>query len=135
MKKNDGSIMGWLIFIILIICAVAYFQHQGVIHLPSKIDLPPVHVGGVREYISQTFGIYAFQALNIAECESSMNPAAYNPTPVPDGEHAQGLFQIIPSTFARVSTGNPYSYIDNTDAAYKIFSEDGDSWREWECQP
>ena len=89
----------------------------------------------IEHEISTTFGVYATQAINIARCESSLNPAAYNPTPVWDGEHAMGLFQIIPSTFHRVSNGNPYNATDNIDAAYKIFSGDGYSWREWECKP
>jgi hypothetical protein len=32
--------------------------------------------------------------------ESGGDPHAYNDTPVASGEHAQGLFQTIPSTFA-----------------------------------
>ena len=91
----------------------------------------------VTATIQQTFGIYSAQALAIAKCESGYDPQAYNPTPVyVNGvpEHAQGVFQIIDSTFRRVSSGNPYNAYDNIQAAYKIFVQDGYSWREWECQ-
>jgi hypothetical protein len=99
---------------------------------------PTAASGSVTDIIQQTFGIYSGQALTIAKCESGYDPQAYNPTPVwVDGqaEHAMGVFQIIPSTFARVSSGNVYDASDNIQAAYKIFAQDGYSWREWECQP
>ena len=91
----------------------------------------------VPDLIEQAFGIYSGQALAIAKCESGYDPLAYNPTPVwvnGHAEHAMGVFQIIPSTFARVSSGNAYNAYDNIQAAYKIFVQDGYSWREWECQ-
>ncbi len=135
MNKSNNNTTIWLLILIAVICLIAYLNHQGTIHLPTKINLPNVQVSGIRGYIAQTFGIFAGQALSVAQCESSMNPSAYNPEPVYDGEHAEGLFQIIPSTFARVSAGNVYNYQDNTDAAHAIFMQDGDSWREWACKP
>jgi len=38
--------------------------------------------------------------LRRAICESRLNPNARNRTPIYNGEHATGLFQFIPSTFA-----------------------------------
>ena len=37
--------------------------------------------------------------MRLAQYESGGNPMAYNETPVASGQHAQGLFQTIPSTF------------------------------------
>jgi SLT domain-containing protein len=86
--------------------------------------------------ITQVFGPYAWQALAVARCESGYNPGAWNPTPVWDGEHAQGVFQIIPSTYARSGQGGSvWNAWDNVNAAYRIFARDGYRWSEWACKP
>jgi LysM repeat protein len=100
---------------------------------------PAVNLGqvGVTSLIAQIFGPYAQQALRVATCESSLNPAAYNPIAV-DGSHASGLFQILsPSTWSSTSQAalSPYNALANTLAAHEIFVRDGNSWREWVCQP
>lgn len=91
----------------------------------------------VASIIHQVFGVYANQAMNIAMCESSMNPAATNSYAI-GNSHAEGLFQILyPSTWYGTSEAqaSPYDATANTKAAYEIFVRDGYSWREWECRP
>jgi murein DD-endopeptidase MepM/ murein hydrolase activator NlpD len=96
----------------------------------------PQPANSVPAMIAQVFGAYAPQALAVARCESGYNPGAWNPTPVWDGEHAQGVFQIIPSTYARSGEGGSvWNAWDNINAAYRIFARDGYSWREWACKP
>ena len=95
---------------------------------------PPQQVSGsYTDMIYQVFGsAYGAGAVNVAMCESSMNPNAYNSV-----LGAAGLFQIIPSTFASTSYAGQsvYNPLVNIEAAHEIFVRDGDSWSEWQCQP
>jgi hypothetical protein len=87
--------------------------------------------------IDSVFGGYAQGALNVARCESGYNPNAYNPYAI-GTSHAEGVFQILyPSTWDTTVYANdsPYDANFNIHAAYQIFARDGDSWREWACQP
>lgn len=88
--------------------------------------------GSYNSMIDQVFGSYGAQAVNVAMCESSMNPNAYNGV-----LGAAGLFQIIPSTWASTSYAGQsvYNASANIRAAYQIFARDGYSWREWSCKP
>jgi Transglycosylase SLT domain len=82
--------------------------------------------------IYQVFGPYAPSALNIARCESGLNPGAYNAA-----SHASGIFQILyPSTWSSTpySGYSPFNAWANINAAHTIFVRDGYSWREWQCQ-
>ena len=102
---------------------------------PTPVPQAPVtggSSGSVESIIDQVFGSYASGAINVASCESGLNPAATNPA-----SGAAGLFQILPSTFNTTSeAGNsPYDAYANTVAAHDIFVRDGYSWREWTCQP
>ena len=92
--------------------------------------------GSVANMIVQVFGPYSAQALRIAQCESGLNPAAYNPTSI-GGSHAAGVFQILyPSTWSSTpqAASSPYNAWANIQAAHSIFVRDGYSWREWSCQ-
>jgi len=86
----------------------------------------------IQSMISSVFGRYASGAIRIATCESGLNPAATNPY-----SGAAGLFQIMPGTWRGTSQAgaSPYNARANTIAAHDIFVRDGDSWREWTCQP
>lgn len=91
----------------------------------------------IEAMINQVFGPYGPAAINIAKCESSLNPNAYNGYAI-GGSHAAGLFQILyPSTWNGTSqaANSPYNAQANTLAAHEIFVRDGYSWREWACQP
>jgi LysM repeat protein len=93
--------------------------------------------GTIPDMINQVFGPYGSAAINVATCESSLNPNAYNPVSVA-GSHAEGLFQILyPSTWAGTSqaANSPFNPMANILAAHEIFARDGYSWREWSCQP
>ena len=88
--------------------------------------------------IDQVFGAEAPTAVQIATCESGLNPNAYNPASI-GGSHAAGLFQILyPSTWYTTPQGqaglSPYDAMANIQAAHSIFVRDGYSWREWTCQ-
>jgi LysM repeat protein len=91
----------------------------------------PAGSDSIQAMIDQTFGPYASAAINVATCESGLNPGAYNPS------GAAGLFQIMPGTWAGTSEAgqSPYNASANIAAAYQIFARDGYSWREWTCQP
>lgn|GEM_PF-5184120 len=89
--------------------------------------------GSYTDMIYQVFGsTYGPGAVNVAMCESTMNPNAYN-----GALGASGLFQIIPSTFASTSYAGQsvFDPMVNIEAAHEIFARDGYSWREWSCQP
>jgi hypothetical protein len=90
----------------------------------------------INEIVS-VFGGYAQGALNVARCESGYNPNARNPYAI-GTSHAEGVFQILyPSTWDTTSyaADSPYNASDNIHAAHQIFARDGNSWREWACQP
>lgn len=97
---------------------------------PTAIPAPATG-GSVPAIINQVFGAYGPAAVNVARCESGLNPGAYNPS------GATGLFQIMPGTWAGTSQagGSPYNAYANAVAAHEIFVRDGYSWREWTCQP
>jgi Lysozyme like domain len=91
--------------------------------------------GDVTTIINQVFGANAPEALNVARCESGLNPAARNPNVVA-GSYPAGLFQILyPSTWSTTPEAglSPYDATANAEAAYAIFTRDGNSWREWSC--
>jgi len=95
------------------------------------VTSPAPVAGGISGMINEIFGAYGSGAINVARCESGLNPSAYNPS------GASGLFQIMPSTWARTSQAgsSPYNAQANAIAAHEIFVRDGYSWREWTCQP
>jgi hypothetical protein len=106
---------------------------------PTSSPPPPIPPaqGSVAAMISQIFGPYASGALNVAKCESGLNPNSYNPTSI-GGSHAEGVFQILyPSTWRGTSQASrsPYDAQANILAAHEIFVRDGYSWREWSCAP
>jgi hypothetical protein len=108
---------------------------------PVVVNNPPVSANpgtqAIINEIESVFGGYAQGALNVARCESGYNPDAYNPYAI-GNSHAEGVFQILyPSTWDGTSyaADSPYNASDNIYAAHQIFARDGDSWREWSCQP
>ncbi len=95
----------------------------------------PAGSSSVASMINEVFGPYAPTALQIATCESGLNPGAYNPISI-GGSHATGVFQILyPSTWVGTSeaAASPYDAMSNILAAHEIFVRDGYSWREWTC--
>ena len=99
---------------------------------PVTVTPQPVPSGGsIEAMIDSVFGSYGPGAINVARCESGLNPNAYNPS------GAAGLFQIMPGTWATTSEAgqSPFNAAANIAAAHEIFVRDGYSWREWTCQP
>jgi len=98
----------------------------------STVAVDWLQEGSYAGLIHQVFGPYGDGAVQVAMCESSLNPNAYNAV-----LGAAGLFQIIPGTFASTSYAGQSVYNPqvNTLAAYEVFARDGYSWREWACQP
>jgi hypothetical protein len=87
--------------------------------------------------IQAVFGPYSAGALAVAHCESGYDPNAWNPITIL-GSHAEGVFQILyPSTWDNTAYAgySPYNAWANIHAAHDIFARDGNTWREWECQP
>jgi hypothetical protein len=102
-----------------------------VVPQPTRVVPQPAPAGSIVAMINQVFGAYAAGAINVARCESGLNPGAYNPS------GASGLFQIMPGTWAGTSEAgqSPFNAYANILAAHQIFVRDGYSWREWTCQP
>jgi hypothetical protein len=110
--------------------------------------LSPTTIGGpgtgynpgataVINEIKAVFGGYSAGALGVAKCESGYDPNAWNGISIM-GSHAEGVFQILyPSTWqgTAYASYSPYNASANIRAAYQIFSRDGFTWREWQCQP
>lgn len=93
---------------------------------------PSVPAGSVQGEIAAVFGPYANAALAVARCESGYNPSAKNAS-----SSASGVFQFLSSTWQTTSYAgySPFNAWANIHAAYQVFSRDGHSWREWQCQP
>src|SRR5713226_8975861 len=102
-----------------------------VVPQPTRVVPQPAPAGSIVAMINQVFGAYAPGAINVARCESGLNPGAYNPS------GASGLFQIMPGTWAGTSEAgqSPFNAYANILAAHQIFVRDGYSWREWTCKP
>ena len=99
---------------------------------PSVAPRPvPAANGSVASMIYQVFGSNGSAAINVARCESGLNPGAYNRS------GASGVFQIMPGTWAGTSEAgaSPFNAYANIVAAHQIFVRDGYSWREWTCKP
>lgn len=79
---------------------------------------------------SAAFGISETDMRTIAQCESNLGAQKYAEA----GSGASGLFQFLPSTFART----PFARFDifdaeaNAMAAAWLVRKDG-GWREWSC--
>lgn len=65
-------------------------------------------------------------ALAVAQCESGLDPNAYNPV-----SGASGLYQLLMSYHAwRLHGASPFDPQANTDAAYSLYEEQG--WGPWQ---
>lgn len=141
-QKSNNEISFLVLLLVVVVILVNYFD-PGVW---SHISLPHTSTSTTgqsainssmttTQMINTEFGVYAGQALKIANCESGMNAAAVNPQAV-DGSQATGLFQILyPSTWNTTSYAgqDPKDPVANTQAAYQIFARDGYNWHEWAC--
>jgi hypothetical protein len=118
-----------------ILLLVSYFCSFALLanHFETAHAVPAAQRGAVHA-ITQIFGKHAGEALQVARCESGLNPHASGPS------GAAGLFQIMPGTW-NGTPFQPYTWAKatntwlNTQVAYSLFRKDGYQWRQWACKP
>ena len=96
---------------------------------PSGYVAPSSGVGasaGVSGIICDVFGPYCSEAISVATCESTLNPAAVN------GQYL-GLFQM--GEYARSQYGHGSDAYTQSVAAYGYFRDTGFTWSPWACKP
>ena len=101
---------------------------QGLINAVSNNRIMPrIYVGNAPTVINVAAKITGIDQswipwlVYLMQRESGGNPVAYNPTPV-NGEHATGLFQMLPSTFREYALPGHtdiWNPLDNTIAAIR----------------
>ncbi len=104
--------------------------------VPQEIALPtptpaiqviPTDIVG---YISYKFGEDAWKAFKVLECENKgLNPFAQNINK--NGSIDRGYWQI--NTIHPVTTACAQNAICSTDYAYRMWKNDGESFRRWTC--
>ena len=87
---------------------------------------PAAASGSIESIICDVFGDYCSQALSVAMCESTMNPAAVN------GQYL-GLFQMGESE--RATYGHGPDAATQARSAYAYFAASGYDWSPWACKP
>lgn len=96
--------------------------------MPSGLSGLPTASGGPMGWIEQALDLtnkpmgWSDELYDLMMRESGGNPRAYNDTPVASGQHAQGLFQTIPSTFNSYNMdrlGGIYNPVANAVAAIR----------------
>ena len=105
---------------------------------PSTSSSPaPVATGGIFSY-SQLEQLWVSvggpswaegAAATVAECESGGNPNAYNPS------GASGLWQILGAPQNWTGSTDWFNPTVNAEAAVAKFTQSGDTWAQWSCQP
>jgi len=88
--------------------------------IPSK--------GNIEELIAYYFKGDSEDALLIAQCESGLNPKAFNPT---NNSNDRGIFQISTKWHPEVSDECGFDEECNIREAKRIFDESG--WEAWMC--
>lgn len=82
--------------------------------------LPP------KAAICDAFDSYCDEAVQVASCESRLNPSAQN------GQYL-GLFQM--GSYARQQYGHGPTAHDQAVAAHRYFVSSGRDWSPWSCKP
>ena len=82
--------------------------------------LPP------KAAICDAFDSYCDEAVQVASCESRLNPSAQN------GQYL-GLFQM--GSYARQLYGHGPTAHDQAVAAHRYFVSSGRDWSPWSCKP
>lgn len=100
---------------------------------PYRRPPAPAAIDRVVREAAERWGTDPEQLLRVAFCESSYNPAAYNP-----GHGDSGLFQFIPATWERYSVragyadASPFDVVANANTAAMMFSRGMAS--SWTCR-
>jgi len=84
--------------------------------------------GSIEELIAYYFKGDSEDALLIAQCESGLNPKAFNPT---NNSNDRGIFQISTKWHPEVSDECGFDEECNIREAKRIFDESG--WEAWMC--
>jgi hypothetical protein len=83
----------------------------------------PVPLGEIPRIIYSIFGSYGAKAVDVASCESGLDPWNVNPS-----SQASGLFQLMP--FHWWGSFDPFDPVANTRYAYQL-SNGGTDWSAW----
>lgn len=83
----------------------------------------PVPLGDIPRVIYSIFGAYGAKAVDVASCESGLNPSAVN------GQYF-GLFQMGELERA-IYGGSSLDPAEQTRAAYAYFLDSGSDWSPW----
>jgi hypothetical protein len=117
-----------LFLLIMIGLSIVFFSQVPVAFPPA------LGTEAIKQRIQEVFGpTYGTSAVQIAQCESGLNPLAYNSTPVwVSGKetHALGVYQIIETSWEMTSYRR-YLRIDaaaNILAAHELFVGSGYRW-------
>lgn len=142
--RTPNSLGASLLVLAILVIAILYVAPNTLSHI-SLNAIPAFSNGSntakindsmsVATMINTEFGSYAPAAMQIAKCESGLNPQAVNQQKVGNSQ-ATGIFQILyPSTWNTTSYANasPTDPATNVQAAHEIFTRDGNSWHEWDC--
>ena len=95
------------------------------------------HRGSVDEAIALASVVYGVDHALLrrkAWCESRFNPNARNVQPIYNGEHATGLFQFIPSTFASTPFARFSIYSTYANALAAGWMHANGRGGEWACR-
>ena len=108
------------------------FNEQGFLIVPNNTTYPETQVLGVKTdkpYYNLLAGKEwdADLMYRIMECESSLNPRAYNPEWHRGCQGSYGLFQVA----CVHGYSNLYDPESNVEAAYRVWQEAGGSYRPW----
>lgn len=100
----------------------------------QRIIVSQPNVRVAIEVASIVYGQSYGDMLRVAQCESLLDPKARNTQPIYNGEHATGLFQFIPSTWA----STPFAAFDIYNGWVNALAA-GWMWSvgrrgEWACQ-
>jgi len=83
----------------------------------------PVPLGEIPKIIYAVFGAYGAKAVDVASCESGLNPYAVN-----ESSGAAGLFQLMP--FHWFQKFDPFDPWANSRYAFQL-SSGGTNWSAW----
>jgi hypothetical protein len=101
--------------------SVAWLQHGIAVREQQRLaKLPP------KAAICDAFDSYCHEAIQVAWCESRLQPDAHN------GQYL-GLFQM--GSYARGLYGHGPTPHDQAIAAHKYFVSSGRDWSPWSCKP
>lgn len=97
---------------------------------PTASEEAPLTVAGLISRYSGIYGISSTTFYSVAECESGLDPLAFNPN---DPGGARGVFQFLPGTWRKYAKSGQdvWNAADNVETAARMFAA-GEA-RQWSC--